>query len=187
MNVPEATLIPSELDRPRWFVCQANPLRMTHSLRELLDRLRVDYYMALHKVPRKQGQALIETEESLLGSFFFVRSTLRTALKLKFDNGLDYQYVRDGHKQLLWVPDKQLCDFQQIVSAMPDKVDFHADIFAVGDPVVVTRGPLCGVEGILVDVGEKKLNLMLKIPGVLAISVKIAKSNVARIKPTSLG
>lgn len=185
MNAQEVSPPTPDLDQERWFVCQANPQRMTRSLREMLDHHGVPYFMALHKVLRKQGQTLIEQEESWLGSFFFVRSTLRMALKLKFDNGLDYQYVRDGRKQLLWVPDKQMRDFRLVVESIPDKVDFHADVYAVGDHVIVTRGPLCGVEGILVEADEKKMNLLLKIHGVLAISVKIAKSNVRKVVSVS--
>lgn len=153
---------------------------MTHSLRQLLDRLEIEYYMALHTVLCQKGQVLLEEEESWLGSTFFVRTTLRNALKLKFDNGLDYQYERDGHKQLLWVPDTQFQDFRTVIDKMAEKVDFNANVFAVGDPVIVTRGPLCGVHGTLIDIGERKMQLLLKVPGVIAISVSIAKSNVRK-------
>lgn len=165
----------------RWFVCSANPLRMTHSLREMLDRVGIEYYMALGKKLEKHGNTMVEVEHSLLGSFFFVRTTLQKALKIKSDYGLDYNYVRDGQKQLLWVPDQQMNDFRTVIEQMAEKVNFNANLYAVGDQVIVTRGPLCGVHGTLTGVDDKHLELLLKVPGVLAISVKIAKSNVKKI------
>lgn len=171
----------SQLTRLRWFVCTANTQRMTHSLREMLDKLSIEYYMALGTKLVKRGQTMIQVEESLLGSFFFVRSSFKEALKLKSDFGLDYQYVRDGQKQLLWVPDEQMQDFRTVIERMSEKVDFNADIYAVGDPVIVTRGPLCGVHGTLTGIDDKHLQLLLKVPGVLAISVRIAKSNIRKV------
>lgn len=170
-----------ELSRLRWFVCSANPKRMTHSLRNVLDKIKVEYYMALGKTLQQHGQALVEEEESLLGGFFFVRTSLKDALKLKSDYGLDYNYVRDGQKRLLWVPDEQIHDFRIVIDTMADKVNYNADLYAVGDSVVVTRGPLCGVHGTLVGLDDKHLQLVLKVSGILAISVKIAKSNVKKL------
>lgn len=186
-NRPELPITPTdvkarqELTALRWFVCTANPQRMTRSLRQSLDRQRVEYYMALGTRLKLKGKEMVDVEESLLGSFFFVRSSLASALKLKADYGFDYQYVRDGRKQLLWVPDKQLQDFRTVIETMAEKVNFQADAYALGDQVVVTRGPLCGVNGILTGIDDKHLHLLLKVPGVLAISVKIAKSNVRKI------
>lgn len=154
---------------------------MTHSLRQTLDKLSVEYYMALGTKLVRRGQAMVEVEESLLGSFFFIRSSFKEALKLKSDYGLDYQYVRDGQKQLLWVPDQQMQDFRTVIEQMAEKVDFNADLYAVGDPVIVTRGPLSGVHGTLTGIDDKHLQLLLKVPGVLAISVRIAKSNVRKV------
>lgn len=171
----------NELNRPRWFVCTANPQRMTHSLRDKLNLVGAEYYMALGNTTHIKNNEMLDKEVSLLGSFFFVRTSLRNALKLKSDFGLDFQYVRDRQKQLLWVPDSQFDDFKLVIETMPSKVNFNADLYTVGDPVVVTRGPLCGVHGILTVVDDSRLELLLKVPGVLAISVKIAKSNVRRV------
>ena len=181
MTTSENPINTLDLDEPRWMVCNANIQRMTHSLRDRLDQLGIEYYMAVHKVLQKRAQSMVEVDESWLGSFFFVRTTLRLALKLKFDNGLDYQYVRDKQKQLLWVPDRQLQDFRTVIEKMSNKVNYNADIYALGDEVVVLRGPMVGVRGILTGQDDKNLQLLLKIPGVLAISVKIAKSNVRKI------
>lgn len=170
-----------QLLRPRWFVCKANPQRMTHSLRQMLDKVQIEYYMALGTTLVRHGNTMVEVEESLLGSFFFVRSSFKDALKVKTQYGLDYQYVRDGHKQLIWVKDEEMEDFRKVIREKADKVNFHADVYAVGDPVIVTRGPLCGVKGLLTGVEPKELQLLLKVPGVLAISVRIARSNVRRI------
>lgn len=170
-----------ELRKKRWFVCQANPQRMTHSLRDALEKQHIIYYMALERQLERRGQQMVDVEVSLLGSYFFVQSTLLEALKIKSDYGLDYQYVRDGHKQLLWVPDKRLADFRLLIEKGSSDLDLHADVYAVGDEVIVTRGPLCGVEGILVGADDKHLRLLLKIPSILAISVHVAKSNVRKI------
>lgn len=171
---------PSALDQPQWFVCQCNPQRMVHSVRTLLDRLNAEYYMALHTVLVRRGGQMVETEESWLGHFFFLKSSLRQALKFKFTHGLDYNYVRDAHKQLLVIPDQQLADFKRVIETMREKVNFDADYFAVGDAVVVTRGRLCGVRGLLVRIDNKE-HLLLRIEGVMAISVRIAKSSVRKI------
>lgn len=178
---PIAPVSATQLSAMRWFVCSTNPHRMTHSLRKMLDKAELEYYMALGKTLVRHGNAMVEIEESLLGNFFFVRSSFRDALRVRSDFGLDYQYVRDGHKQLLWVPDDQMEDFRRVIQEKTDKVDFHADVYAVGDPVIVTRGPLCGVKGLLTGVNPKELQLLLKVPGVLAISVRIARSNVRKI------
>lgn len=180
INAPEASQ-PNELTRLRWFVCKAHPQRMTRSLRTMLDKLQVEYFMALSTSLQKRGQAMVEVEESLLGNFFFVRTSLKLALKLKSDYGLDYQYVRDRNKQLLWVSDQEFNDFRTVIERMAEKVNYNADVYAVGDAVVVTRGPLCGVHGILTGLDDKHLYLLLKVQSVLAISIKIAKSNVKKI------
>lgn len=170
-----------QLTALRWFVCKANPQRMLKSLRAALDHVGVEYYMAIGNTAVHRSQEIVEHETSLLGCYFFVRTNYLSALKLKSDYGFDYQYVRDGQKQLMWVRDSQMNDFRKLIAEMADKIDFNADIYAVGDPVIVTRGPLTGIRGILTGVEPKQLSLLLKVDGVLAISVRIAKSNVRKI------
>lgn len=175
-----------QLTEMRWFVCKANPQRMLKSLRTSLGTLGIEYYMAIGMTAKNKGREIVEQQTSLLGSYFFIRTNLLSALKLKSDYGLDYQYVRDAHKQLLWVRDHQMDDFRRLIDEMAEKVDFNADLYAIGDPVIVTRGPLAGVRGILTGIDPKQLRLTLKIDGVLAISVRIARSNVRKISKESL-
>lgn len=188
---PDAPLPDAPLpDRPVWLVCRCNPQRMVHSVRDRLRQLGVEHYMATHTVLQRRGDRMVDVEESYLGSYCFIRTSRREAMRLKYHYGVDISYVRvhDAHSgdatpsDLLTITDGALDDFRRLIEAKGDKVNYHADLYAVGDEVVVTRGPLVGVRGVLIRVGDRD-HLMLRIPGVLAISAQVGRSSVRKVPP----
>lgn len=178
----------STAELPVWIVCHCNPLRMVHSVRDRLRQLGVEHYMATHTVLQRRQGRMVEVEESYLGSYFFIRTSPREAMHLKYNLGVDLSFVRvrETHaapstsSSLLTVTDSALDDFRRVIAAKGDRVNYQADLYAVGDEVIVMRGPLVGVRGILVRVGNND-HLMLRIPGVLAISVKIGRSYLRKV------
>lgn len=171
-----------------WLVCRCNPARMVRSVRDRLVQLGVEHYMATHRVLQRRGDRMVEVEESYLGSYCFVRASRRQAMQLRYSLGVDINFVRihetyaggGATSDLLTVSEQALDDFRRVIEEKGDKVNYQADPYAVGDEVIVLRGPLVGVRGTLIRVDNRD-HLMLRIPGLFAISVGIGRSYLRKL------
>ena len=86
-------------------------------------------------------------EKAVVNNLVFLRTTKQEALDLANTGAIHMRYIIDcATRTLLVVPDKQMEDFQRVL-ALGDSSAVLDEPLALGDRVRVTRGPLKGVEG----------------------------------------
>ena len=114
-------------------------------IRDRLVREGVEHFIPT--LPTDSGRK----ERPAVTNLVFLRATKAEALELANTGAVRMKYIIDcATRTLLVVPDKQMEDFQRVFalgesSATPDEP------LALGDRVRVTRGPLKGVEGYVLE------------------------------------
>ena len=108
-------------------------------VRDRLVREGVEHFIPT--LPAEPGRK----EKAAVNNLVFLRTTKTEALDLANTGAVKIHYIIDcATRTLLVVPDKQMEDFQRVFS-LGEMEESHA--LALGDRVRVTRGPLKGVEG----------------------------------------
>ena len=154
-----------------WFV-----LRMSHGrelrVRDRLTALGVENFIPTQKTRSATGRIV---EKPLVNCLGFVRATKKDALDLIHFRGVQADYVLDHatHK-LMVVPDREMDDFRRVFDLSLDEVTTERPL-ALGESVVVTKGPLTGVQGRVV--GEAgKWYVVVELLGMLYASARVPKS-----------
>ena len=86
-------------------------------------------------------------------------------------------FIDHSTRTLLEVPDKQMEDFIRVMENAPDAECLQEFNLAKGDKVVVTSGPLAGVEGEIVDL-EGSSSLIVRVRSLLCAKVTISRGIV---------
>ena len=87
-------------------------------------------------------------ERAAVNGLVFLRATKAEALELANVGGLPVKYIVDcATRTLLVVPDKQLEDFRRVLDLSLGEGGLMDRPLELGDRVRVTKGPLKGVEG----------------------------------------
>ena len=81
---------------------------------------------------------------------------------------------------LLTVPERQMTSFIQLVEVYDEKVELLDSPYLTGDRVLIKKGPLVGLEGILIDMAGKN-HFVVRLDGLLAVSVKLPKSELKKM------
>ena len=86
-------------------------------------------------------------------------------------------FIDHSTRTLLEVPDKQMEDFMLVMQNAPDAEYVQDFNLAKGDKVIVTSGPLSGVEGEIVEL-EGATSLVVRVRSLLCAKVKISRGIV---------
>ena len=114
-------------------------------VRDRLAREGVEYFIPT--VPSHGSRK----EKPAINNMVFLRATKTEALDLANTGGVRMKYVIDcATRTLLVVPDKQMEDFQRVFDAAEQEMEPSFPL-SLGDRVKVTKGPLKGVEGYVVQ------------------------------------
>lgn len=87
-------------------------------------------------------------EKAAISNLVFLRATKPEALELANTGVIPVKYIVDcATRTLLVVPDKQMEDFRRVMDLSREEGCLTDRPLALGDRVKVTKGPLKGVEG----------------------------------------
>ena len=87
-----------------------------------------------------------------VNNLVFLRTTKANALEMTNFRGLPVRYIIDcATRTLLVVPDKQMEDFRRVLDLGVEEGGLVGKPLALGDRVRVTKGPLAGVEGHVIE------------------------------------
>ena len=116
-------------------------------------------------------------------TLLFLQTVKSRALSLVNSGSIKARFLIDhGTRTLLEVPTKQMEDFIRVMENAPGAVCSQDFVLAKGDKVVVTDGPLSGVEGEIVEVDEGT-SLIVRVRSLLCAKVTISRSIV---RPVSM-
>lgn len=116
-------------------------------------------------------------------TLLFIQTVKSRALSLVNAGQINARFLIDhSTRTLLEVPDKQMEDFIRVMQNEPDAECMEYFNLAKGDKVVVTSGPLNGVEGEIVEV-DGDTSLIVRVRSLLCAKVKMSRGIV---RPVSL-
>ena len=151
-------------------------------LRSSLSGLDITNYLPTRIVTRKVSDRVKRVEVPLIKNLIFVKTTKQNAFALVKDYALKLSFIKsleDG--SLLIVPEKQMLDFIYLMEHQEDMQLHYGEHFAPGDRVNIFKGELAGIEGELIRV-EGKSHVLLRIPQIVAVSVRVPKNCLQKIK-----
>ncbi|MBP5539203.1 MAG: UpxY family transcription antiterminator [Bacteroidales bacterium] len=147
-------------------------------IRDRLVREGVDYFIptVTSSGPRK--------EKAAISNLVFLRASKAEALDMANRGGVRMKYIIDcTTRTLLVVPDKQMEDFRRVFEQAEE---ITSEPLALGDRVVVTQGPLKGVEGYVIEFQGKCYVVVSLLESVFA-KAKVPRTWLAKIQTDKNG
>jgi len=135
-----------------WYAIYTAP-RAEKKVAERFAKDSIEHYLPIQKVMRKWSDRLKEVEVPVVNGYIFVHiNELQFELVLKTFGAI--QFVREFSKPVP-IPDRQLQQLRFMVDNTEGPIDFSLEDLEPGIPVSITRGPLQGLIGELIEVKGK--------------------------------
>lgn len=113
-------------------------------------------------------------------TLLFLQTVKSRALSLVNAGKINARFIIDHSTHtLLEVPDKQMEDFIKVMENAPDAECSQDFSLVKGDRVIVTKGPLAGVEGEIVEI-DGSTSLMVRVRSLLCAKVKISRNSCTK-------
>lgn len=167
----------------RWY-----PMRVTYhrelKIKEQLDLMGIENFVPMHYDLTNSSEGPRKTLVPAIHNLIFVHASqeVLTHLKMHRKEFDPMRYITktssDGHKNLLYVPDRQMEDFIRIASAQDDHIIFldTRDSTNMGRRVRITAGRFKGVEGVIKRIKKNKY-FLIQIDGVAAVAITYVPSD----------
>ena len=167
----------------RWY-----PMRVTYhrelKIKEQLDLMGIENFVPMHYDLTNSSEGPRKTLVPAIHNLIFVHASqeVLTHLKMHRKEFDPMRYITktssDGHKNLLYVPDRQMEDFIRIASAQDDHIIFldTRDSTNMGRRVRITAGRFKGVEGVIKRIKKNKY-VLIQIDGVAAVAITYVPSD----------
>ena len=123
-----------------------------------------------------------KVEKPLINNLVFLRATKPVALELANAWGIPLHYIIDrSTSTLLVIPDKQMDDFVRVLGEEEEEVTGLAgQPVAAGDRIRVFRGKLKGVEGQVLEAGNKTY-IVVSLCGLLQAKARVPRTAFEKI------
>jgi len=145
-------------------------------VRDRLARAGVEHFIPTvpSDGPRKERPAV--------PNLVFLRATKEEALDLANTCGLPVKYIVDcATRTLLVVPEKQMEDFRRVLDLGLEEGGMMDRPLSLGDRVRVTKGPLRGVEGHVVEF-QGRYYVVVSLLESLFAKARVPRSWIERIQ-----
>lgn len=148
---------------------------------ESLENLGIEYFIPVQKIRKRWSDRLKWVDKFVIRGIVFVHCTeLERRQSLPSLNTRIYAYMSREGKPII-VPDKEMEVFMALVTKGESELQIFSQPLAKGDWVLVTKGPLAGLECELSSVeGKKCLAVQLSLLG--AVTLEIDTDCVEKIK-----
>jgi transcription antitermination factor NusG len=149
---------------PKWFAVRTRFKSEKVALKQL-QRMGVETYLPIRQMTRRYGRKIRKVELPLINSFVFVRIK-----KNEYASVLETEYVAGFLKfgnNLLSIPEVEIEMIRRLLGEdIEIEVVVKEESYAKGDWVEVTKGPLLGMKGCLLNIqGKDKLLVELTNSG----------------------
>lgn len=144
-------------------------------IKKTLESLGVECFIPTDFVRNSRGKLV---QKALVNNLVFLRTTKKQGLDLVNYKGLPMNYIIDcATHTLMVVPDKQMEDFIRVFDVSRDDDDdgMIMETIAPGSRVTVTKGPLKGVEGIVIE-DEGKTYVAVGLDGLVYARARVPKA-----------
>ena len=147
-------------DEPNWYAVYTAP-RAEKKVSERFEQDGIEYYLPLQKVKRRWSDRIKEVIVPVIHGYIFVHIPVTDFRKVLNVFGA-IAYVREGGTPVP-IPDAQIARLQFMVNYSDEPVEFSPEQFETGETVNISRGPLQGLMGELVQIkGKHKVVVRLE-------------------------
>lgn len=145
-----------------------------------LCAMGVEHFIPTEKRRNCRGKMV---DHPLINSLVFIRATKTDACGLRTGWRLPVNYIFDYVKHtMLTVPDKQMDDFRRVLEASVSEGGLVDRPLAAGERVRVTRGPLKGVEGNVLEL-QGKLYVVVGLIGTIYARARVPRAWLEKVRP----
>lgn len=155
-----------------WYAVYTAP-RAEKKLSERFEKEEIEHYLPLQKVKRRWSDRIKEVIVPVVHGYIFVHIPTVSFKKVLNTYGA-IAFVREaGHP--VAIPDAQIARLKFMVNFSDEPVEFSAEQFEPGETVNISRGPLQGLMGELVEVkGKHKVVIRLERFGCALTTVPLS-------------
>jgi transcription antitermination factor NusG len=147
-------------DNLRWYAVYTAP-RAEKKVSERFSEAGIEHYLALQKVKRRWSDRVKEVIVPVVNGYIFVRIQPQYFDKITKIYGA-IAFVREGG-QPVPIPDTQMDNLRLMVEHAEEPVEFSIENFERGESINITKGPLQGMIGELVEIqGKHKVLVRLE-------------------------
>lgn len=133
--------------------------RAEKKIQKELARREIECFLPLHKVIKQWSDRKKKLELPLFPNYLFVRPGQLDSYKVLMVPGV-VKYVK-ANKELATVREEQIDAIKRMLHGNPE---VSSDVFVTGAKLRVTRGPLQGLEGVVVEkLGRTRIAMTLEI------------------------
>lgn len=161
-----------QLDVLCWYAVYTAP-RAEKKVSERFEQDGIEYYLPLQKVKRRWSDRIKEVIVPVIHGYIFVHIPATDFRKVLNVFGA-IAYVREGGTPVP-IPDAQIAKLQFMVNYSDEPVEFSPEQFETGETVNISRGPLQGLIGELVQIkGKHKVVIRLERFGCALTTVPLS-------------
>ena len=155
-----------------WYAARVSPGQEI-GIRNRLSGMGVEHFIPTERRVNYRGK---EKEHPVISCLVFIRAGKSEACSLRTDWRMPLNYLFDYTSHtMLTVPDKQMDDFRRVLEAGIREGGLVDRPLSVGDRVRVTRGPLKGVEGNVLELSGK-LYVVVGLMSLLYARAKVPRA-----------
>ncbi|MBB3187236.1 UpxY family transcription antiterminator [Microbacter margulisiae] len=173
----QKTPMATKIDEPRWYAVYTAP-RAEKKVSERFTEADIEHYLALQTVKRRWSDRIKEVIVPVIHGYIFVHIPTADFAKVTKIYGA-IAFVRKDGKPVA-IPDSQMERFRMMVEYADELVEFSMENFEPGETVKITKGPLAGVIGELVDI-KGKHKVMIRLDQFGAALTTVPASFVSKI------
>lgn len=156
----------------RWYAVYTAP-RAEKKVSERFSDVGIEHYLALQKVKRRWSDRIKEVLIPVVNGYIFVHIQDKDFEKVTKIYGA-IAFVREGGQPVA-IPDCQIENLRLMVEGADEPIEFSMEDFARGESVTITKGPLTGMMGELIEVkGRHKVLIRLERFGSAITTVPVS-------------
>lgn len=163
-------------DAPSWYAVRTS----SRAEKRIVCRLKekgIEAYVPLRVEKKKWSDRIKTVETPLITCYVFVRVASGRMIDVLRTQGV-VGYVREGSVPVV-IPDRQMNDFIRSVDNVPHSVEFTTSELKAGEPIIVTRGPLSGMKGEMIEYANGH-KLIIRLNSIGCATVEIDVENIER-------
>ena len=147
-------------NEPRWYAVYTAP-RAEKKVSERFALEGIEYYLALQKVKRRWSDRVKEVIVPVINGYIFVHIPATDFSKIVRTYGA-IAFVKEGGIPTP-IPDSQMKRLQFMIDNADEPVEYTQESFEHGEKIRISKGPLEGMMGELVEIkGKHKVMVRLE-------------------------
>jgi len=164
-------------DELNWYAVYTAP-KAEKKVSERFSDAGIEHYLPLQKVRRRWSDRVKEVIIPVVNGYIFVRILAVEYRKITDVYGA-INFVREGGKPMP-IPDNQISRMRFMVELAEEPVEFCYDQFDRGETILITRGPLQGMVGELVEL-KGKHKVLIRLEGFGCALTTIPQSFIKKV------